>query len=56
MDQENFPECLTITAEDETGMIMGLSHKQYNVCGVQYHPESVLTENGMKMMENWLNM
>ena len=56
VDQENFPECLTITAEDETGMIMGLSHKQYNVCGVQYHPESVLTENGMKMMENWLNM
>jgi anthranilate synthase component 2 len=33
---------------------MGISHKQYDVRGVQYHPESVLTENGLKMMENWL--
>ena len=54
VSKEGFPDCLTITSEDESGMIMGLSHKTYDVRGVQYHPESVLTENGMKMMENWL--
>jgi len=53
--KENLPDCLTITSVDEHGLIMGLSHKQYDVKGVQYHPESVLTENGMKMMENWIN-
>jgi anthranilate synthase component II len=54
VDKKNFPACLTITSEDETGMIMGLSHKEYDVRGVQYHPESVLTENGLKIIENWL--
>jgi len=52
--KENLPECLTITSVDEHGLIMGISHKQYNVKGVQYHPESVLTEHGMKIMENWI--
>jgi anthranilate synthase component 2 len=53
---EELPDCLLVTAIDESGLIMGLSHKQFNVRGVQFHPESVLTENGMKMMENWLNI
>lgn len=52
--KESLPDCLTITSIDEHGLIMGISHKQYNVKGVQYHPESVLTEHGMKMMENWI--
>ncbi len=56
VDNDGFPDCLSVTAVDEAGLIMGLSHKQFDVRGVQYHPESVLTENGLKMIENWLEM
>lgn len=52
--KDNLPECLTITCEDEEGQIMGIRHKEYDVQGVQFHPESVLTPDGMKMIENWL--
>lgn len=52
---EQFPSCLKVEAEDETGEIMALSHNEYDVCGVQFHPESVLTPEGFKMIENWLN-
>jgi len=48
------PECLTITAVDEEGMIMALAHKTYDVRGVQFHPESVLTPDGEQMLKNWL--
>ena len=54
--RNDLPDCFIITSEDEKGMIMGISHRQYDVRGVQYHPESVLTEHGMKMMENWLKI
>ncbi len=50
------PECLTITSEDDEGIIMGISHKQYDVRGLQFHPESVLTENGIEIIRNWLNL
>lgn len=56
VDKQTLPDCFTITSVDDKGLIMGLSHKQYDVRGVQYHPESVLTENGLKMMENWLKV
>lgn len=51
---ENFPEVLEITSVDENGQVMSLKHKTYDVCGVQYHPESVLTPYGKKILENWL--
>lgn len=54
VSKDNLPDCIEITALDDQGLIMGLSHKEYDVKGVQYHPESVLTDNGLKIIENWL--
>ncbi len=51
----NLPESLEATSVDENGQIMSLRHKTYDVKGVQYHPESVLTPYGKKILENWLN-
>lgn len=56
VDSENFPSDLEITAEDENGYIMALRHKTFDVQGVQFHPESVLTPMGEQMITNWLNI
>ena len=53
--RETLPDCLQITAETAEGEIMGLQHQEHPVHGVQFHPESILTEGGMKMLENFLS-
>ena len=55
INQENFPESLEITAVDDEKQIMALRHKYYDVCGVQFHPESILTDYGKEIIMNWLN-
>ncbi|NCT73529.1 MAG: aminodeoxychorismate/anthranilate synthase component II [Chitinophagaceae bacterium] len=52
--EEDFPAELEITARDSNGYIMALRHRKYDVQGVQFHPESVLTPQGEKMLRNWL--
>ena|SRR5258708_5352827 len=54
VSKENFPRELEITAEDENGYIMALRHRTFDLQGVQFHPESVLTPMGEAMMRNWL--
>ncbi|HEU0065081.1 MAG TPA: aminodeoxychorismate/anthranilate synthase component II [Flavisolibacter sp.] len=56
VSDENLPKELIITAKDENGYIMGLKHTSFDVEGVQFHPESILTPDGEKIMRNWLNM
>lgn len=54
VDNEGLPDCLEVTSVSEEGQIMSLRHKQYDVRGIQYHPESVLTPEGRKIIVNWL--
>lgn len=53
--RETLPDCLEITAWTEEGEIMGLRHKEYPIEGVQFHPESIITENGHRMLSNFLS-
>jgi len=52
---ENFPDELEITSTDENGQIMSLRHRKFDIKGVQFHPESVLTPHGKKILKNWLD-
>jgi len=52
--RETLPDCLEITAWTEEGEIMGFKHKEHPVHGVQFHPESILTQDGRKLLENFL--
>ncbi len=54
VDDSDFPDCLEVTARDKLGYIMALKHRNLDLRGVQFHPESILTPCGRKMLENWI--
>lgn len=54
IDPPTLPDCLAVTAKTAEGEIMALTHKELPIWGVQFHPESILTEHGLRMIENWL--
>jgi len=55
-DPETMPECLMVTARTEDGEVMAVQHKEYPIYGVQFHPESILTPDGHKMLENFMSI
>ena len=54
VSNEGLPECLEVTAVSDEGQIMALRHRELNVRGIQFHPESVLTPDGRQMLQNWM--
>ncbi len=56
VERDSFPDCLKITAETEEGEIMGLAHKELPIWGVQFHPESLATQEGIKILENFMKL
>ena len=54
ISHEDFPDSLNISAISEKGIIMAISHKIYDIKGIQFHPESIITETGSKIITNWL--
>jgi anthranilate synthase/aminodeoxychorismate synthase-like glutamine amidotransferase len=56
VERSSLPDCLTITAETAEGEIMGLQHREYPIHGVQFHPESILTSEGKKLLGNFLRL
>ena len=55
IDKKSLSKNLEITAETNDGLIMGIKHKEYNVHGVQFHPESIKTKLGIKILKNFIN-
>jgi anthranilate synthase component 2 len=54
VEEEGMPDCLEVTARDADGRVMALRHRTFDVQGVQFHPESILTPDGERMLRNWL--
>ena len=54
VEKDSVPECLEISATTPDGLVMGLRHKEFNVEGVQFHPESIMTEHGKRLLENFV--
>lgn len=54
VENQSLPDCFKVEAVDYDGQIMALSHREFDICSVQFHPESVLTPLGIKIIENWL--
>ncbi len=55
VQKENLPDCLKVIAQTEDGEIMAMRHRKYPVVGLQFHPESIYTEHGKRMMDNFVN-
>ncbi len=56
VSRDGFPDCLAVTAESEDGEIMGLRHREHPTEGIQFHPESIMTSKGKRMLRNFLKM
>lgn len=56
VERESLPDCLEIIAETEDGIVMGLQHRERDIVGVQFHPESILTTEGSKIIQNFLQI
>jgi len=56
VERKSLPDCLEITAQTKEKEIMGLKHRKYPVLGVQFHPESILTSGGKKMLKNFMEL
>ena len=56
VERESLPDCFEVTAETDEGIVMGVAHKSRNVHGVQFHPESIASEHGHKLLKNFLEL
>jgi len=56
VERDSMPDCLEISAESPEGLVMGLRHREMKIEGVQFHPESILTEHGRKLLQNFLEL
>ena len=56
VDRDSLPDCLEISAESPDGLIMAVRHKTLKIEGMQFHPESILTEHGKKLLQNFMNL
>jgi len=54
LDKTKLPSCLKVTASDHDNLIMAIRHKKLDICGVQFHPESIMTDHGTQMLKNWI--